>query len=83
MLEDGATASARVPTLDGSSAIDIGVRRVGDEINIKVASVSKPWSVLLRGVESVASVECATAESDPDGVRLTLAAPDGALAARL
>lgn len=82
-LEDGATASARVPTLDGRTAIEISVQRVGDEIDIEVDGASRPWSVFLRGVEGVASVEGGTAETELNGVRLIPAEPDGALAARL
>jgi len=51
-LEDGATASARVPALDGSTAIEIVVRRVGQEITIAVEGAVGPWSVLLRGVDA-------------------------------
>jgi len=82
-LEDGATASARVPTPDGNTAIEISVRRVGDEIDIEVDCATKPWSVLLRGVAGVTSVEGGTAETELNGVRLVPAGPDGALAVRL
>ncbi|MCJ7550840.1 MAG: alpha-xylosidase, partial [Anaerolineae bacterium] len=82
-LEDGATASASVPTLEGNTAIEISVRRVGDEIDIEVDGASQPWSVLLRGAAGVTSVEGGTAELELNGVRLVPAAPDGALAVRL
>ncbi|MCD6286695.1 MAG: hypothetical protein J7M39_12360 [Anaerolineae bacterium] len=82
-LEDGATASARVPALDGSPSTEISVARVCDAIGIKVDGATKPWSVVLRGVEGVALVEGGTAETETNGVRLNPAAPDGALAARL
>jgi alpha-D-xyloside xylohydrolase len=73
-LAEGATASAVVPSLDGEIAMRLSVRREGDLITVEPENASASWSVLLRGIEGVASVEGGRAESDAWGVRVF---PDG------
>jgi alpha-D-xyloside xylohydrolase len=69
-LDEGAVAAARVPTLDGSIETTVEARRVGSRIEVSVDGASRPWSVLLRGIEDVVSVEGGTAQADELGVRV-------------
>jgi alpha-D-xyloside xylohydrolase len=67
-------ASARVPAPDGSVAMTVEVRRGGDRIEVQIEGASSSWSVLLRGIEAVQSVEGGTAQAEALGTRL---APTG------
>ena len=69
-LQDGATTSARVPTMNGREATTCQVSRSGQLVHIQVKSARKPWSVLLRGVSSVQSVEGGAARADALGTLL-------------
>jgi alpha-D-xyloside xylohydrolase len=69
-LEDGAVATAQVPALDGSVETSVEARRDGPQIEVSVRATSKPWSVLLRGIERVASVEGGTAQREAIGMRM-------------
>jgi alpha-D-xyloside xylohydrolase len=73
-LQDGAAASARVPALTGGTALSLEVGRRGQEIQIQATGASRAWSVLLRGIDAVGSVEGGTAQPDPLGTRLAPAA---------
>jgi len=53
-LEDGAKVSVGVPALDGVRELAVTVGCVGQEIKVEVDGMTKPWSVLLRGVDSEA-----------------------------
>jgi alpha-D-xyloside xylohydrolase len=74
-LEDGVTATAQVPALDGSVETTVEACRRGAQIEIAVQGATptggrQPWSILLRGIENVASVTDGTAQSDGLGTRL-------------
>jgi alpha-D-xyloside xylohydrolase len=69
-LEDTGTASASVPAPDGSVTMTVEVRREGDRIDVQVEDVSSSWSVLLRGIEAVQSVEGGIAQTEALGTRL-------------
>ena len=69
-LESDRTALGYVPPPDGSVAMTVEVRREGDRIEVQVQGASKSWSVLLRGVEAVASVEGGAAQAEALGTRL-------------
>jgi alpha-D-xyloside xylohydrolase len=73
-LAEGATASAVVPSLEGEVAMRLRVRREGDTITAEAEDAAASWSVLLRGINRVASVEGGHAEPDARGVRVV---PDG------
>lgn len=66
-LQAGVAASARVPTTKGDTALTIQASRAGREVRISVQGESKTWRVLLRGIESVQSVEGGAAQPDPLG----------------
>jgi alpha-D-xyloside xylohydrolase len=66
-LEERAMATARVPAQDGSIAATVEARRTGVRIEVSVQGASKPWAVLLRGIEHVASVVGGTAQREAIG----------------
>jgi alpha-D-xyloside xylohydrolase len=72
-LQDGSTISARVPAMNGEVAMTFEANRVGQQVQVHVKGASKSWSVLLRGVGSVQSVEGGTAQKDALG---TLVMPE-------
>jgi alpha-D-xyloside xylohydrolase len=82
-LQDGATASASVPTAKGVMAITVVVSRKGREIRVQAEGASKEWSVLLRGVEAVQSVTGGAAQADPLGTKITPARGLSALTIQL
>ncbi len=69
-LQDGATLSTRVRATNGDVAMTVKVSRVGQQVCIDSEGSSKSWSVLLRGVGSVQSVEGGTAEAHVLGTLL-------------
>jgi alpha-D-xyloside xylohydrolase len=69
-LEDGATVSARVPGVKGDAAMTVEVSREGQQVRVQVQGTSQSWSVLLRGVASVRSVEGGIAQTDALGTLL-------------
>jgi len=73
-LAEGATASARVPTPQGETALTVQARRTGGEVRVEVAGSAAAWRVLLRGVSAVRSVEGGAAQWDALGTLVTPAA---------
>jgi len=69
-LQDGTTLSARVRATKGDVAMTVEVSRVGRQVRIDSEGASKSWSVLLRGVGSVQSVEGGTAQAHVLGTLL-------------
>jgi alpha-D-xyloside xylohydrolase len=69
-LDEGAVATAHVPGLDGQIEVTVEARRTGSRIGISVQGSTGPWSVLLRGVEDVVSVEGCAAQAETLGTRL-------------
>jgi alpha-D-xyloside xylohydrolase len=69
-LEDGAEASVIVPTPAGETAQHLSLVRKGRTITIETDGASKRWSICLRGINDLASVEAARIETDKLGVRL-------------
>lgn len=63
-LEDGRTAETIVRDLKGVSELTISAVRSGNSISFKVKSSGKPFSVSLKGIGAIASVEGASAEVD-------------------
>jgi alpha-D-xyloside xylohydrolase len=68
--DGGVVATASVPALDGSVGATVEARRTGSRIEVSVQGSTGPWSVLLRGIETVASVAGGTAQADGLGVRV-------------
>ena len=69
-LEDGVTASACVPTLKGETALTVTMKRAGQQIRVQVEGATQPWSVVLRNIAAVQSVEGGTAQNDAQGTRI-------------
>jgi alpha-D-xyloside xylohydrolase len=69
-LQDGATASACVPTIGGDLAMTLRVRRAGQQLHVQAEGAPTSWSVLLRGIGSVQSVDGGTARADALGMLL-------------
>ncbi|MBN1428195.1 MAG: alpha-xylosidase [Anaerolineae bacterium] len=69
-LQDGMMTSARVPTIKGDTAITIEATRHGQDIHIRAHGASKPWRVLLRGIDAVGSIEGGTARPESQGMLL-------------
>ena len=72
-LQDGVTAQTHVPTTRGDRAMTLQVRRVGQQLDVQAEGALASWSVLLRGIGSVQSVDGGTARADELG---TLLIPD-------
>lgn len=82
-LEDGKSAHAVVPTLAGTTERTVTATRTGSMIAVAVAGGLHPWSLLLAGIDSVASVDGGVAEKTPQGLRLTIGAGAESLTIRL
>jgi alpha-D-xyloside xylohydrolase len=82
-LQDSVVSSARVPTIDGRVSMTVQVHRNGQDIHVHVQGASRTWSVLLRGIDAVGSVEGGTARADPMGTLLTPAEDAAQLIVRL
>jgi len=72
-VQDGAARLVEVPTLSGDIAMTATFRREGETIQVRVTGAEKRWRVVLRGVESIRSVEGGTAHAESLG---TLVAPE-------
>jgi alpha-D-xyloside xylohydrolase len=82
-LGDGATATAQVPTPQGAAALSITAGRAAETITIDVAGDGNEWSVLLRGIPAVGSVEGGAAQSEALGTRIVPAGGARRLVIRL
>jgi alpha-D-xyloside xylohydrolase len=69
-LDEGANASAMVPTLQGETGMRLHIRRENHRLHIEAEGATKPWSVLLRGVTAVAGISGGVAQSHPRGMLL-------------
>jgi alpha-D-xyloside xylohydrolase len=69
-LEEGKEASTAVFNIKGETAVKIAAIRENNEIEIVTKGVSKPWSLLLRGIHEVNEVTNADFSSQPDGIRI-------------
>jgi alpha-D-xyloside xylohydrolase len=69
-LQDGTTLSAYVPAIKGDVTMTVEMSRTGQQIHVQAQGASKPWSVLLRGIGSVQSVESGTTQADARGTLL-------------
>jgi alpha-D-xyloside xylohydrolase len=69
-LDDGATATALVPSVEGETVMTLTVTRAGDELHVTTEGGGQAWSLLLRGIDGVASVEGGSQEPHDLGTRL-------------
>jgi alpha-D-xyloside xylohydrolase len=82
-LQDGLPATVSVPAQGGTEALGFEVRREGQQIHIEVQGTGAGWSVLLRGIGSVRSVEGGVAQAETFGTRLLPVAGGERLTVRL
>lgn len=69
-LQDDVEVSKAVPKADGETALIFRAKREGRSIEIDLEGCSRSWSVLLRGIKYVQSVEGGSAEKNNLGVFL-------------
>ncbi|MCL6627867.1 MAG: alpha-xylosidase, partial [Alicyclobacillus shizuokensis] len=69
-LEDGRRAEATVYAPDTLQAVQAVAERRADRIDFRVDGASKPWIVLLNGVQSVDEVQGGRVERTERGVRI-------------
>jgi len=83
-LLDGAAQSLRVPDLGGATALRLDAQRSGARLTFQAKGpASGSWSVLLRGVKAVKSVQGGAAQLERQGVRLGPAADSSCLTVEL
>jgi len=70
-LQEGSKAYARVPTVKGGTAMTLEASRTGRSIRVSVDGYSRKWSLLLRGVDRVESVEGGAARAESLGTLIT------------
>jgi len=66
-LQDDSKASTRVPTVKGGTAMILKASRAGGRVQVEAEGASKQWSILLRGISRVQSVEGGTAKPNTLG----------------
>ena len=69
-LQDGANAGCTVCNATGETVMECRAVRIGKTVRAEVKGTEKPWKVVLRGIDKVASVEGATAQQGSRRVRL-------------
>jgi alpha-D-xyloside xylohydrolase len=81
--EDGRTARAVVHDLQGNPALAVTAARSGNVIEIAAEGAAKPWHIVLRSIRAAVSVEGATVEETPHGLRLSPGAGTSRVAVRI
>lgn len=69
-LQDGQTARAKVPGLNGDLAMSIRIKKEGQRYSVKAQGQAKDWSILLRNVPSLSSGTELSWEKQALGVRI-------------
>jgi len=69
-LQDNVEVSRKVPKVNGEVALVFRAKRKGDDVWIDVEGDSESWSVLLRGVKGVRSVDGGIPEKSNLGMLL-------------
>ncbi|MFC4302605.1 alpha-xylosidase [Cohnella boryungensis] len=67
-LQDGASAAASVPTLQGELQFAVQASRSGSQITLTKKGDATNWSVLLRGIPAIQSVEGAQVSETKEGL---------------
>jgi alpha-D-xyloside xylohydrolase len=70
-LEAGKLVSVIIPSKKGEVDMKFEVKREGGTLTVDRQGASKPWKLLLVGIQSVKSVEGGTEESTPIGTLVT------------
>lgn len=69
-LANEQAASAKVYNLHAELELEVTTIRNGHSIEIKSSGAGKPWSLILRGIQEISTVEGAAVEQGDTGVRL-------------
>ncbi|MAT98138.1 MAG: alpha-xylosidase [Anaerolineaceae bacterium] len=69
-LDEGTAVSRTVPNLQGETAITLHARREGNTLHLEAEGATKPWTVLLRGIEGGTAVTDCTTQSHEQGTLL-------------
>jgi len=69
-LQDEHRASTIVYNQQGQSELHIDISRQGKRLSIRIEGVSKPCTILLRGIADITSAEGAEYSTSPLGVRI-------------
>ena len=56
-IQDGSQASTTVYNQQGQPELQVAIHRHGNKLTIRSEGVGKPWTLLLRGVTTITSVE--------------------------
>lgn len=72
-LADGQTAQAVVVNQAAEQELTVNVTRNGSVLDVHAEGAGKPWNIVLRGIESVSSVEGGSQVSGATGVVITAA----------
>lgn len=72
-LADGQTAQAVVVNQAAEQELTVNVTRNGSVLEVRAEGAGKPWNIVLRGIESVSSVEGGSQVSGANGVVVTAA----------
>jgi len=78
-LADGVSVQGLVPDSKGEPATVLNLARVGDALTITPEQAAGDWSVLLRSMGNVATVEGAELAEDALGVRVTPVSRDASV----
>jgi alpha-D-xyloside xylohydrolase len=70
-LSDGESATAEIVNLQAEKELDVKATRSGSVIEVITSGAGKAWTVVLRGINDVASVVGGKSESGADGVIIT------------
>jgi alpha-D-xyloside xylohydrolase len=70
-LSDGESATAEIVNLQAEKELDVKATRSGSVIEVTTSGVGKVWTVVLRGINDVASVVGGNSKSGADGVVIT------------
>lgn len=73
-LGDGASAQADIVNTLAEQELSVTASRSGNVIEVKASGADKPWTLVLRGIAEVASVDQGTAASGEHGAVITPAA---------
>ncbi|MBD8838130.1 alpha-xylosidase [Paenibacillus sp. CFBP 13594] len=82
-LADGQTAQAVVVNQAAEQELTVNVTRNGSVLDVRAEGAGKPWNIVLRGIESVSSVEGGSQMSGATGVVVTAATGASALTIQL
>lgn len=68
---DGQPATAAIPAADGSIGVTFTAIRENDTITVTPQGASKPWQLLLVGIEAAASIEGGAGRATEQGLLVT------------